>query len=259
VIDWLLAPFEMLRRDLERIKTAVDSTVGRNPDETLLMSSDPLLDLQNPGLLVEEDMLTHTEHEVLRLARLGLTNREIAEQLGIAIGTVRVHLKDIRRRLGVPTREEAVATFGKPLEREMAVIGVPPFLRRVPISALRVPRVRAAPYERRAADFMTLVDELERRPSMETVGRLEDEMRDLVGEVAGATALTSGFEREKLSDLHARLLAAIQDAAVARVAVEGMERETLPMRIESLKRALSRAILLLREDLRKIPGVIPVH
>lgn len=237
MIDLLFAPFEVLRRDLERIKMAVDSTV------------DPLLnlDLQNPDLRVEEDLLTHTEHEVLRLARLGLSNREIAEQLGISMGTVRVHFKDIRRRVGVASREEAVEAFGKPTERE-----------RVPISLLRVPRVIAAPYERRAAGLLTLVDELERGPSMETVGRLEDELHDLAGEVGGATALTSGFEREKLSDLHAKLATVIQDAAVARAAIETMERETLPMRIGSGRRAFSSAIRLLRRDLwtPEIPGVI---
>lgn len=237
MIDLLFAPFEVLRRDLERIKTAVDSTVA------------PLLnlDLQNPELRVEEDLLTHAEHEVLRLARLGLSNREIAEQLGISIGTVRVHFKDIRRRVGVASREEAVEAFGKPTERE-----------RVSFVTLRLPRVIAAPYERRAAGLLTLVDELERSPSMETVGRLEDELHDLAGEVGGAAALTSGFEREKLTDLYAKLSTVIQDAAVARAAIETMERETLPMRIESGRRAFSSAIRLLRRDLWiEIPGVTP--
>ncbi|MBA7710839.1 hypothetical protein ES703_119787 [subsurface metagenome] len=195
----------------------------------------------NPELRVEENLLTHTEHEVLRLARLDLSNRDIAEQLGIEMGTVRTHLMDIRRKLGVATREEAVAAFGKPTERE-----------RVPIRALRVPREIAAPYERRGVGLLTLVDELERSPSMETLGRLEDELHDLAGEVGKAAAATSGFERVRLSDLHANLTAAIQDAAVARAALETIERETLPMRIESGRRAFSSAIRLLRRDLWRI-------
>ena len=48
----------------------------------------------------------------------------------------------------------------------------------------------AAPYERRATGLMLLVDELERSPSMETVGILEDELHDLAGEVIGAHVLT---------------------------------------------------------------------
>ena len=31
MMEWLFAPLEVLRRDLERIKTAVDSTVPLNP------------------------------------------------------------------------------------------------------------------------------------------------------------------------------------------------------------------------------------
>lgn len=194
-------------------------------------------------LRVEKNLLTSTEHEVLRLAAEGLSNREIAERLGIAIGTVRVHLKDIRRRVGVATREEAVAAFGKPTERE-----------RVPISILRLPRppsVTAAPYERRAAGLLPLVDELERSPSMETVGILEDELHDLAGEVIGARALTYGIEATRFSDLHSRLDSTIEDVVLARAAIESMERETLPMRIEAARRGFLLRIQAMRENLMR--------
>ena len=194
-------------------------------------------------LRVEENLLTPTEHEVLRLAAEGLSNRQIAERLGIAIGTVRVHLKDIRRRIGVATREEAVAAFGKPTERE-----------KVPISILRLPRppsVTAAPYERRAAGLLPLVDELERSPSTETVGILEDELHDLVGEVIGARALTYGIEATRFSDLHSRLASTIEDVVLARAAIESMERETLPMRIEAARRGFLLRIQAMRENLMR--------
>ncbi len=194
-------------------------------------------------LRVEKNLLTSTEHEVLRLAAEGLSNREIAERLGIAIGTVRVHLKDIRRAIGVASREEAVAAFGKPTERE-----------RVPISILRLPRppsVTAAPYERRAAGLLPLVDELERSPSMETVGILEDELHDLAGEVIGARALTYGIEATRFSDLHSRLDSTIQEVVLARAAIESMERETLPMRIEAARRGFLLRIQAMRENLMR--------
>ena len=194
-------------------------------------------------LRVEKNLLTSTEHEVLRLAAEGLSNSEIAERLFITPGTVRVHLKDIRRAIGVPTREEAVAAFGKPTERE-----------RVPISILRLPRppsVTAAPYERRAAGLLPLVDELERSPSMETVGILEDRLRDLAGEVIGARALTYGIEATRFSDLHSRLASTIEEVVLARAAIESMERETLPMRIEAARRGLLLRTQAMRENLMR--------
>jgi len=154
-----------------------------------------------------------------------------------------VHLKDIRRAIGVATREEAVAAFGEPTERK-----------RVPISLLRLPRppsVSAAPYERRAAGLLPLVDELERSPSMETVGILEDELHDLAGEVIGARALTYGIEATRFSDLHSRLASTIEEVVLARAAIESMERETLPMRIEAARRGFLLRIQAMRENLMR--------
>ncbi|GAI93342.1 unnamed protein product [marine sediment metagenome] len=245
-MEWPFAPFEALRRDLERIKAAVDST----PNPLATMEEVERAVARYGSALrgaaqrrVEKNLLTSTEHEVLRLAAEGLSNREIAERLGIAIGTVRVHLKDIRRAIGVATTEEAVAAFGEPTERE-----------RVPISILRLPRppsVTAAPYERRAAGLLPLVDELERSPSMEAVGRLEDDLHDLAEEVIGARALTYGIEATRFSDLHSRLASTIEEVVLARAAIESMERETLPMRIEAARRGFLLRTQAMRENLMR--------
>ena len=52
--------------------------------------------------------LTERETEVLTRVALGMRNREIAEALWIAPGTVRKHLDNIRAKLGAQTRTEAV-------------------------------------------------------------------------------------------------------------------------------------------------------
>lgn len=53
--------------------------------------------------------LTPREEEVLRLMAAGLSNREIAEELIIAVGTVKAHLHHIYGKLGVRGRTEAAA------------------------------------------------------------------------------------------------------------------------------------------------------
>jgi LuxR family maltose regulon positive regulatory protein len=60
-----------------------------------------------PSPLVEP--LTSREEEVLRLMAAGLSNREIAEELIVAVGTVKAHLHHIYGKLGVGRRTEAAA------------------------------------------------------------------------------------------------------------------------------------------------------
>jgi LuxR family maltose regulon positive regulatory protein len=53
--------------------------------------------------------LSERELEVLRLIAAGLSNREIAQELFIAVGTVKRHTNHIYGKLGVHSRTEAVA------------------------------------------------------------------------------------------------------------------------------------------------------
>jgi len=55
-----------------------------------------------------EQSLTEREIEVLRLARRGLPNPQIAQSLHISPGTVRNHLSAVYRKLGVHSRYEAL-------------------------------------------------------------------------------------------------------------------------------------------------------
>ena len=51
---------------------------------------------------------TSSHFEILRLARRGLPNPQIAESLHLSAGTVRNHLSSIYTKLGVHSRYEAL-------------------------------------------------------------------------------------------------------------------------------------------------------
>ena len=67
-------------------------------------------------LLVEP--LSERELEVLRLLAEGLTNREIAEQLTVTVGTAKTHVHHIYGKLDVHNRTQAVARG-----RELGLLG----------------------------------------------------------------------------------------------------------------------------------------
>jgi two-component system nitrate/nitrite response regulator NarL len=51
-------------------------------------------------------MLTPKENKIAELAKQGLTNRQIAEELGIAEGTIRTHISRILIKLKIKSRKE---------------------------------------------------------------------------------------------------------------------------------------------------------
>ncbi|MDX6692213.1 MAG: hypothetical protein QOG15_3670 [Solirubrobacteraceae bacterium] len=60
-------------------------------------------------LVHDPPSVTSRELEVLNLASHGLPGGEISEQLGISVSTVKTHLQNIYRKLGVPDKAAAVA------------------------------------------------------------------------------------------------------------------------------------------------------
>ena len=64
--------------------------------------------LNHPRPANEVETLTQRELEVLQHLAKGLLYKEVAESLGIGIGTVRTHVEAIYRKLHVQTRTEAV-------------------------------------------------------------------------------------------------------------------------------------------------------
>jgi len=60
-------------------------------------------------------MLTRREAEVVRLVLQGLSNKVVAWQLGVREGTVKIHLHNVFRKLGVSNRAGLIL---KKIERD---------------------------------------------------------------------------------------------------------------------------------------------
>jgi DNA-binding CsgD family transcriptional regulator len=56
-------------------------------------------------------LLTPREDEVLRRTSLGLTNAQVAADLGISVHAVKFHLASIFRKLGVRNRTQAAFAY----------------------------------------------------------------------------------------------------------------------------------------------------
>lgn len=68
------------------------------------------------------DALTGREEQVLRLLARGQCNKSIARDLGIALGTVKTHVKGIMAKLGAASRTEAAS-----IAAEKGLVDVPEF------------------------------------------------------------------------------------------------------------------------------------
>lgn len=85
---------------------------GRPPsrDETqqATPSSTGHADAQSKRLTLAES-LSERDLEVLGLIARGLSNKEIAGELSVTVGTVKTHTNNINRKLGSRTRTQAIA------------------------------------------------------------------------------------------------------------------------------------------------------
>lgn len=104
------APVEKLYKNL---RAAHDDKAILSPEMTAVLMT-KLTELAYLSAQYELDPqvieeLTPRELEVLNLIGEGLTNKEIAQQLVIEIGTVKNHVHNILNKLDVDSREEAAA------------------------------------------------------------------------------------------------------------------------------------------------------
>ena len=80
--------------------------------------------------------LTRRQREVLALLAQGKSNKEIAEELGLASGTVKIHIANIFKTLKVHNRIQAILAAGELVEGQQGKRGAP-YSPAVPFSSLR--------------------------------------------------------------------------------------------------------------------------
>ena len=99
------------------------------------MSTSPF---ERTGRPRHSDVLTPAEWEVLAGVRDHCSNREIAERRDCDLETVRFHLRNVRRKLGINSRDELRAFPGRPaavIERARAAQRTHRILEQIPLIA----------------------------------------------------------------------------------------------------------------------------
>ncbi len=66
---------------------------------------------QRPSPRLPQEDLSPRETEILRLLARGYAYKEIADELGVSLGTINTHVRRIYRKLHVSSRGEAVSLF----------------------------------------------------------------------------------------------------------------------------------------------------
>jgi LuxR family transcriptional regulator, maltose regulon positive regulatory protein len=93
----------------------MDGLVGQfaatHPASPAFKSQAPLGPDWNRMAEAFEEPLSEREVEVMQLIASGLTNQEIAEELFISLNTVKTHVKNIYKRMGVTKRTQAIARW----------------------------------------------------------------------------------------------------------------------------------------------------
>jgi len=100
-----LTEYDALQTIVEAIQTGSAGAIGGRRYRIVA----EMLTRQLEGAPTTIPDLTAREVEILRQLSMGKTDRAISQNLGISEWTVRYHLKNIFRKLGVKRRSEAIA------------------------------------------------------------------------------------------------------------------------------------------------------
>lgn len=87
-----------IEKSFQRVSAVISSFIGSPLDQT-----------SEDVYFIDRRPLTARERDVLSMLANGHLNSRIAEQLGIAEVTVRMHIKSAREKMGAATREQAIA------------------------------------------------------------------------------------------------------------------------------------------------------
>ncbi|MCX7633639.1 MAG: response regulator transcription factor [Turneriella sp.] len=99
----------VLKEDIyDQLLFAIQTVVAGGKSYSPRITETFAADRTQRGELAAE-LLTRREREILRHAALGLTNREIADTLGISVRTVESHRANLMRKLDLESVQELVA------------------------------------------------------------------------------------------------------------------------------------------------------
>ena len=104
--------YHLRSESLDQLLAFIRKVCNGEPGCSLLLSSILLRKMSESAsqrAAVSDSLLTAREVEVLTLLSTGLSNREIAGRLFIAVHTVKNHVHNLLTKLGVRSRAEAVA------------------------------------------------------------------------------------------------------------------------------------------------------
>jgi DNA-binding NarL/FixJ family response regulator len=108
VRGWAVVLEDATRDELRAAIAAADAGMGAMPAEWLARATPRDRAVSWDGDGIADERLTVREQEVLEWLSQGLSNRRIAERLGISEHTVKFHITAIYGKLGASTRTEAV-------------------------------------------------------------------------------------------------------------------------------------------------------
>lgn len=103
----------------EALLSAVRQVLAGNIFRPSSQSAGATLDAETPippaksGVRPDEVGLTDRQAQVLALMVRGLTNRDIADQLGLSEGTVKIHATAVFKTLGVSSRTQALVAVAR--------------------------------------------------------------------------------------------------------------------------------------------------
>lgn len=100
--------------DPEGIVRAIDAILAGSPAIDPAVTERALRhSVKNPTpTLRQDDLLTTREAEIVDFVCTGLRNKDIADRVGLSEGTIKVHLHNVYRKLGVNSRSELIVKQG---------------------------------------------------------------------------------------------------------------------------------------------------